>query len=253
MNFNVHSNSQVTVYMIRHGEAEDTGGITGSGLNPNLTEKGKKQAKSIQSHVQNLNISKVFHSGMARTVETTAIAFKGMEVEVIENREFREIEHGVMEGTPGDVRNEIWKEHIAKELAKWKIEHPSEEPPVDFKYGLHPHPEKGQYLYPVDPKFLVYSSPAQAENYQELGKRVSQAMLKEAQANCNKVIAIVTHNAAMQVLIAKSLAQKGTLEKVDGLYPLHFEKSLIGNCAIAEFNVHLASNEIEFVKFHDEK
>lgn len=253
--FGVHSSNIVEMYVMRHGEAEDTGGITGGGLNPSLTQKGREKAKEVSEQVQDLGIEVVVHSGLKRTRETAKVIFDKDKVTVIEERDFREIEHGVMEGMPGDKRNAEWRSYVATETEKWMIENPDKPLPLDFKYGLHPYPEAAdQYLFPADPKYYMYDKPCQAENFNQLGERASAAMLKIAKDYRNKRIAVITSNAVMHILIARSQIQKGTIDLGnDGLYPLHFEKSLIGNCAIAKFAVNVETNEIEFVKFLDQK
>lgn len=66
----------VTFLLCRHGEAEKTGGITGGGLDPHLTESGKKQAEKLGTLLKGQKVTHVYHSGMHRAREMPKLLLK---------------------------------------------------------------------------------------------------------------------------------------------------------------------------------
>lgn len=88
-----------TLYIIRHGQTDYNrrGIVQGSGVDTDLNETGKKQAKSFFNHYRHIPFEKIYTSNLKRTHQTIA-PFIQMGAKMEELSELNEINWGEMEG-----------------------------------------------------------------------------------------------------------------------------------------------------------
>lgn len=129
---------------------------------------------------------------------------------------------------PPEERASMWKAFIKK----WKDDHSKESFDAEFKFNTHPK---------------------DGETWNQVKARVLPKLIKIgnelAVGEAHVVVAIVTHNAVMQRLMADTLIEKGEYAKdADGLYPLFFERSLLENGSVAKFTFDPAKEKVIFEK-----
>lgn len=97
------------LYFMRHGETVGNreGWLAGSTDTP-LTEKGRSQAIETQTIVNNLPITKIYHSPLSRACDTALLANELKQAPLHPHEDFREWHMGDWEGDPFlDVRNRL--------------------------------------------------------------------------------------------------------------------------------------------------
>lgn len=89
----------MTIYMLRHGETEYNrlGIVQGSGVNTDLNDTGREQAKAFFETYRELDFQLVVHSALKRSQQTVA-PFIEMGIPTIENADINEIGWGDHEG-----------------------------------------------------------------------------------------------------------------------------------------------------------
>ena len=89
----------VRLYIIRHAESEwnPIGRYQGL-LDPELSERGKAQAKRLGEHFQSIELHAIYSSPLKRTLQTAQEVAKAKGLEIIEDRRIIEIDHGVWSG-----------------------------------------------------------------------------------------------------------------------------------------------------------
>jgi len=96
-------------YFMRHGETvlNSMGLLAGSTDTP-LTEKGRKQARTAQSVVNKLPITKIYYSPLIRTYDTAVLANESKKAELCSCDSLKAWSMGDWEGTPyQEVRNKF--------------------------------------------------------------------------------------------------------------------------------------------------
>ena len=232
----------VTIILGRHGQTTDNINqvISGGSSNPPLTDVGVEEAKKLgeifATRHADFDAETVYCADLQRTERTAQLAFAGKEITIEPNPAFREIDHGPSEGMPAGERAKVWKEFVSAKIAGQEEQ--------------------------IDPFFKWKVTPFEgAETFQKLWKRASRALVQIARDNPEKrKLIVITSNAFIQVLMMHSLIREGKLqpepvEVGNGkppqmLYPLFFEKSLLRNCAVAEFTCDPdAEDELDQVRF----
>ncbi len=117
-----------TLYVIRHAESQwnPIGRYQGL-LNPDLSERGQKQAEILAQELKNRGIKVVYTSPLLRTKRTAEVIAQTLGVPLVEDRRVIEIDHGVWSGK---LVEEVKREY--PEMFKTWIERPWE---VDFPEG----------------------------------------------------------------------------------------------------------------------
>ena len=226
-----------TFIMARHGKTSFNaeGRICGGGSDPALTEEGHKEAEKLGKFLEK-NYTDLFEtvycSTLQRSSMTAQIAFKQFpngNFTIVPVEDLREIDHGKSEGMKSVIRAKLWNEYVES----YKQQNPESKADPFLKWTITPFQD--------------------AETFDALINRVSEAMIAIAKQFPNRKIVIVAHNAVMQGLMMRSLHLQTRLEiRSDGFYPMFFEVSLIPNCNVAVFecNPSLQPNEdrIKYIK-----
>ncbi|MFN3598114.1 MAG: phosphoserine phosphatase PspA [Aquificaceae bacterium] len=89
----------VKLYLVRHAESQwnPIGRYQGL-LDPELSERGKKQAKLLGKHFKNITLHAVYSSPLKRTMQTALSLVEGKNMEVIPDKRIIEIDHGLWSG-----------------------------------------------------------------------------------------------------------------------------------------------------------
>ena len=102
--------------IIRHAESEwNTVGRYQGLLDPELTERGRKQAQALAEELSKEHISKVYTSPLKRTYQTAQIISERLGVPLQEDRRVIEIDHGKWSG----MLVEEVKEKFPEEFEMW--------------------------------------------------------------------------------------------------------------------------------------
>jgi broad specificity phosphatase PhoE len=103
-----------TIYLIRHGETDFNrlGIVQGSGVDTDLNETGKMQAKAFFDHYRHIPFDKIYISSLQRTRQTVQHFFElPVPFEVIP--ELNEINWGVIEGaTPTPESSQLFSDML---------------------------------------------------------------------------------------------------------------------------------------------
>ncbi len=87
--------TMTTLYLIRHGESEcNKDRVFTAQYDANLTETGLMQGKYICSYFENIKIDKIYSSDLSRALETISTLSQALGLQVIEDKNFREIDAG---------------------------------------------------------------------------------------------------------------------------------------------------------------
>ena len=108
-----------TIYFIRHGQTElnRLNIVQGSGVDSELNDYGRQQARSFFNYYQNLNFDVIITSALKRTYQTVE-PFFGRNIPHESWAEINEINWGVHEGKP----SEPWMIKAYKEMvAEWAV------------------------------------------------------------------------------------------------------------------------------------
>lgn len=89
----------VKLYIIRHGESvwNPIGRYQGL-LDPELSERGKKQVKKLGEYFKDVEIHALYSSPLKRTMQTALAIAEVKGIEIIPDRRVIEIDHGVWSG-----------------------------------------------------------------------------------------------------------------------------------------------------------
>lgn len=113
-NENIHLPEEKKVIFVRHGQSEaNAQGI--AGMDSDLTEKGRQQAKETAQKISGKNITKILCSDLKRAKETAEIIAKQIGGEVEVWSELREADYGDFEGKPNDQNEKLNLENAVNE------------------------------------------------------------------------------------------------------------------------------------------
>ncbi len=89
----------VKLYIIRHAESEwnPIGRYQGL-LDPELSQRGREQAKRLREHFKNISLDAIYSSPLKRTYETALEVAEAQGLEVVKEERVIEIDHGVWSG-----------------------------------------------------------------------------------------------------------------------------------------------------------
>ena len=168
-----------TLLLIRHGQSIANLEKRFAGQwNAELTETGIKQAKLTAQYIkENYNVSKVYASDLSRAFETGKCVSDILGIEIIPNKNLREICAGNWESmTFDDIRAKY-----AEDFSVWTND-------------------------------MGHSRCSGGESVAELAKRVISALTEIAQENDGKTVAIATH--ATPIRVTQSMVQTGSLDQI---------------------------------------
>ncbi|WP_194774747.1 histidine phosphatase family protein [Pararhodonellum marinum] len=104
------------IYVVRHGQTDynKMGVVQGSGIDAPINELGKQQANAFFEAYQDIQIEKVFFTGLQRTRQSIIrfIEEKGLPFEAVP--EFNEISWGIYEGVPMTDEENAYYQHMLK-------------------------------------------------------------------------------------------------------------------------------------------
>lgn len=106
----------LNLYFLRHGQTEFSkdNNFCGSGMNPELTEDGKKMAECFAEYYSHKEWKAIYSSPLIRAVQTATPISRKIGLEIIKKDELMEIGYGKWEGkTVEQVDKEFHDEHIA--------------------------------------------------------------------------------------------------------------------------------------------
>lgn len=118
-----------TLYVIRHAESQwnPIGRYQGL-LNPDLSERGEKQASILAEELKGRGIKVVYTSPLLRTKRTAEIIARELNVPLIEDSRVIEIDHGVWSGKLVDEVKEEYPEMFEMWIKEpWKVDFPQGE------------------------------------------------------------------------------------------------------------------------------
>lgn len=171
-----------TLILIRHGESEaNRHDIFAGHIDPDLQNKGLKQARLTAKYIaENYKVDKIYSSDLKRAYKTAMCLAEEVNLEVIPERELREINAGKWEGM---------------KFADLASEYPHE--------------------YSMWVNHIGRSACVGGESVEELGVRIMRALTKIAENNDGKTVAIGTH--ATPIRVAQCLIEKGTLDEMENI------------------------------------
>ncbi len=166
-----------TLLLIRHGESEaNRQGIFAGQINPDLQPEGLLQAEMTAKYIaENYKVDKIYASDLMRAYKTGKALGDLLEMEVIPDKNLREICAGEWEGK------------YFSDLA------------IDFKED-----------YNVWLTNIGEARPTGGEAVRELGGRVMATLTKIAEENDGKTVAIATH--ATPIRAVQSILQTGSVD-----------------------------------------
>ena len=118
-----------TLYVIRHAESQwnPIGRYQGL-LDPDLSERGEKQAQLLALELKNKGIELIYTSPLTRTKRTAQIVAQVLGVPLIEDRRVIEIDHGVWSGKlVEEVKREFPEMFETWIKEPWKVDFPQGE------------------------------------------------------------------------------------------------------------------------------
>ena len=159
------------VYLIRHGETEwnKIGRFQGQSDVP-LSSLGVEQAEAIAKYAQLDYIERLYASDLSRAVETARPLAQKYGLAIETDEAFRELHFGEWEG-------------------RYFVD-------INDKY-----PGQMQYFYTAPEKITIPGS----ESFADFEQRTTTKLKEIVDANRGKTIAVVSHGAAIRVLVAKIL------------------------------------------------
>jgi 2,3-bisphosphoglycerate-dependent phosphoglycerate mutase len=108
------SNPIKEIYLIRHGETayNKMGVVQGSGIDADLNELGREQAKAFFEYYKDLKFDKIYISNLVRTFQTVE-SFLDLGIPFEKHEGLNEISWGHKEGKiPNDIDNAYYKDLI---------------------------------------------------------------------------------------------------------------------------------------------
>ncbi len=171
-----------TLILIRHGESEaNRQGIFAGHIDPDLQNKGIKQAELTAKYIiDNYEVDRIYSSDLQRAYKTAMCLAQMLDMEVIQDKNLREINAGEWEGIKFD---------------DLSVAYPQE--------------------YNVWLNHIGHSCCVGGESVKQLGDRIMGALTKIAQENDGKTVAIVTHGTPIRV--AQSIVESGTTDKMENI------------------------------------
>jgi probable phosphoglycerate mutase len=118
-----------TLYVIRHAESQwnPIGRYQGL-LDPDLSERGEKQAQLLALELKNKGIEVIYTSPLTRTKRTAQIVAQTLGVPLIEDKRVIEIDHGVWSGKlVEEVKREFPEMFETWIKEPWKVDFPQGE------------------------------------------------------------------------------------------------------------------------------
>jgi len=119
----------VTLFVIRHAESQwnPIGRYQGL-LDPDLSERGEKQAKVLAEELKNKGIKVIYTSPLLRTKRTAEIIAQTLGVPLIEDNRVIEIDHGVWSGKLVEEVKKEFPEMFDDWIKEpWKVDFPGGE------------------------------------------------------------------------------------------------------------------------------
>ncbi|MEO2153787.1 MAG: histidine phosphatase family protein [Aquificae bacterium] len=120
---------KTTLFVIRHAESQwnPIGRYQGL-LNPDLSERGEKQAKILAKELKNKGIEVIYTSPLLRTKRTAQIIAEELNVPLIEDERVIEIDHGVWSGKLVEEVKKEFPEMFEMWITRpWKVDFPEGE------------------------------------------------------------------------------------------------------------------------------
>jgi len=171
-----------TLILIRHGESEaNRQDVFAGQIDPDLQNKGLKQAQVTAKYIaENYQVDKIYASDLQRAYKTALCLAEVTGLDVIADKQLREINAGKWEG-------------------------------MKFKdLGVVYPEEYGMWL-----NHIGHSGCVGGETVKELGDRVMAALTKIAQENDGKTVAIATH--ATPIRAAQSMIESGSVDEMENI------------------------------------
>jgi len=135
----------MTLYVVRHGEAEGNreGRFLGQ-VDPPLTETGKEQARRQGAALKGLGIARILSSDLVRARTTASIIAETLGLPIESTSALREVSHGVIDGwLSSDIQNSEYGP--ARDKDKYNYRPPGGESYADIEARilsvLNPPPE----------------------------------------------------------------------------------------------------------------
>lgn len=171
-----------TFILIRHGESEaNRQRIFAGQVDPDLQNKGLKQAQETAKYIAaNYQVDKIYSSDLKRAYNTAKCLADILKLEIIPNRNLREINAGKWEGMKFDDIATVY----AEEYYTW-INH------------------------------IGHSKCGGGETVKQLGDRIMSELTKIAEENDGKTVAIATH--ATPIRTVQSIIQTGALDEMENI------------------------------------
>lgn len=154
------SDYNIELHLIRHGETKE--GSVGGWSDTSLSDKGKKEIKEITNVLDNYNL--FVSSDLQRTKETSKIINDKLNMQIIYDKNFREINNGIF-------KNMSMKEFLSK-YSDYRLDN----------LNLNQHYTKG-------------------ESPEEYYLRLRNAFIDLLENNKNKKIIMVTHAGVITVIL----------------------------------------------------
>ncbi len=182
-----------TLLLVRHGETDWNRDRRWQGhADPPLNESGRDQARALARELAAVPVDAVYSSDLSRARETAEILAEPHGLDVRLDARLREVDVGEWSGLTSSEVEERYPEGFARRLAGgagW----------------------------------------TRGETFEELGRRVSEAVGEIAEAHRGGAVLLVTHGGAMRELW---LASGGTLEERPFVSNCHVHRLAVENGAI---------------------
>ena len=171
-----------TIILIRHGESEaNRQGVFAGHIDPDLLDRGVKQAQMTAKYVaDNYNVDKIYSSDLKRAYKTAESLAETLNLEIIPDRNLREIYAGKWEG-------------------------------VRFNDLPLLYPE----TYDLWLNDIGNAKCNGGETVQQLGDRIMSALTKIARENDGKTVAITTHSTPIRA--AQTIIESGGLSEMKNI------------------------------------
>lgn len=171
-----------TLILIRHGESvANRQDIFSGQIDIDLQNKGLEQAKLTGKYVaENYKVDKIYSSDLKRAYKTAVCLAQILDMEIIKDKNLREIDAGKWEGIKYD---------------KLRAEYPKE-----FDMWVN-HIGRAKCIG--------------GESVSQLAERTMGVLTKIAQENEGKTVAIATHSTPIRA--AQSIIESGTIEEMENI------------------------------------
>ena len=168
-----------TLLLIRHGESRaNRSGLFAGHFNAELEDNGVMQAKLTAKYIaENYKVDKIYSSDLKRAHKTAACLSELLDIEIIPNKNLREINAGKWEGVKYSELTTIY--------------------PKEYDIWLNDIGNAGC---------------VGGETVKQLGERIISTLTQIAEENNGKTIAVATH--ATPIRAFQTLVEYGTLEKM---------------------------------------